>query len=134
MARDGDDRLATMTLFTAQTDFTEPGELALFLDHALELSGSDFVQHHVPKPVGRMRHRQQVGQFAARLRCAADGDQLPRRVLADPGLGRVDHVAKLLSQLAVAELRFMSGHLHSDRQELTIIATDVRLDERLELV
>ncbi len=32
MARDDDERLASMTLFCAQTDFTEPGELALFID------------------------------------------------------------------------------------------------------
>lgn len=34
MARDGDNRLASMTLFTTLTDFTEVGEMAVFMDES----------------------------------------------------------------------------------------------------
>jgi polyhydroxyalkanoate synthase len=34
MARDGDQRLAGISLFTAQVDFKEPGELSLFIDES----------------------------------------------------------------------------------------------------
>ncbi len=34
MARDGDERLASLTFFAAQTDFSEPGDLSLFIDES----------------------------------------------------------------------------------------------------
>jgi polyhydroxyalkanoate synthase len=34
MARDGDDRLQTLTMLASETDFTEPGELGLFIDES----------------------------------------------------------------------------------------------------
>jgi len=34
MARDGDERLATMSLLATETDFSEPGEIALFIDNS----------------------------------------------------------------------------------------------------
>ena len=43
MARDGDTRLVSVSLFAAQTDFSEPGELESF--HQRESSGAVGSQH-----------------------------------------------------------------------------------------
>ncbi|MDR2128270.1 MAG: alpha/beta fold hydrolase, partial [Burkholderiaceae bacterium] len=58
MARNGDKRLASISLFAAQADFSEPGELALFIDE----SQVSLLEAQMDK-VGYLRADQMSGAF-----------------------------------------------------------------------
>ena len=72
MARDDDDRLASLSLLASQTDFTEPGELGLFIDET-ELTFLEEIMFD--------RGYLSAGQMAGRVPAAA----LERPHLVAPG-------------------------------------------------
>ena len=59
LARDGDDRLASVSMFAAQTDFSEPGELAFFINPS-QLALLEATMHKK----GVLESRQMAGAFA----------------------------------------------------------------------
>ena len=59
LARDGDERLASVTMFAAQTDFSEPGELAFFINPS-QLATLEATMHRK----GVLESRQMGGAFA----------------------------------------------------------------------
>ncbi|MGI6245333.1 MAG: PHA/PHB synthase family protein [Pseudochelatococcus sp.] len=78
MARAGDDRLATVTLLAAQTDFSEPGELALFIDHS---------QVHFLKSVMWNRGYLDSSQMAGAFQLLRSNDLIWSRLVHDYLLG-----------------------------------------------
>jgi polyhydroxyalkanoate synthase len=106
MARDGDVRLASLTLLAAQTDFTEAGELALFTTEGQLALLDDMMSQQ-----GYLDSTQMAGTFAM-LR---SNDLIWSRMARRYYLGEEDHESDMMSWDADATrmpYRMHSEYLH----------------------
>jgi polyhydroxyalkanoate synthase len=103
MARDRVDALASLTLLAAQTEFSEPGEMALFIDEAqVSLLEAQMAQ------TGYLTARQMAGAFTM-LR---SNDLLWSRLVSQYLLGESEHINDLMAWNADATR--LPARMHSE--------------------
>ena len=88
MARDGDDRLASVTMFCAQTDFTEAGELQLFVNEDQLAFLADLMRVQ-----GYLGSEQMAGAFSA----LHSSDLIWSRMIRSYMMGERDHPNDLMT-------------------------------------
>ncbi|RFO96125.1 poly-beta-hydroxybutyrate polymerase [Rhodoferax lacus] len=103
MARAGDARLASLTLLAAQTDFTEPGELQLFIDHA---------QVHMLDSVMWLRGYLTAEQMSVAFQMLRSNDLIWSRVVHDYMLGERTPMRDLIAWNA--DSTRMPQRMHSE--------------------
>lgn len=103
MARDGDDRLASLTLIAAQTDFTEAGEIRLFITESQVAFLEDLMAER-----GYLEAREMAGAF----QLLRSNDLLWSRVVHDYLLGKRAPMTDMMAWNADATR--MPARMHSE--------------------
>ncbi|MDQ0036883.1 polyhydroxyalkanoate synthase [Variovorax boronicumulans] len=122
MARDHDDRLASLTLLAAQTDFSEPGDIGLFIDESQLAFLEDLMAHEgslgaeqmaaafqalrpgdlVWGPMARTWLLGERAPMTDLMAWNADGTRMPYRM-------HTDYLRSLFLDNALAEGRYLVG-------------------------
>ena len=103
MARDGDKRIKTLTLLAAQTDFSQPGELELFVGDSTLAYLEDMMGE-----VGYLEGSQMAGTF----QLLRSNDLIWSRMLRDYLMGERQPVSDMMAWNADATR--MPAHMHSE--------------------
>jgi polyhydroxyalkanoate synthase len=114
MARDHDDRLATVGLLAAQTDFSEPGELRIFIDET-QLDQLD----RIMKRQGYLDARQMAGAFSM----LHARDLIWSRMIKSYLLGETEHPNDLMAWNADATR--MPFRMHSEYLRALFLHNDL---------
>jgi polyhydroxyalkanoate synthase len=103
MARHGDERLRTLTLCAAQTDFSEPGELELFMSESQLAFLEDMMEE---------RGYLDGSQMAATFQLLRSNDQIWSRLFHDYLIGKRRPVSDLMAWNA--DVTRMPARMHSE--------------------
>ncbi len=114
MARDGDDRLASLSLFAAQTDFTEAGEIKLFISESQVAFLEDMMAE---------RGYLEAGQMAGAFQMLRSNDLLWSRMVREYLLGRRSPMTDLMAWNADATR--MPARMHSEYLRKLFLSNDL---------
>jgi polyhydroxyalkanoate synthase subunit PhaC len=124
LARRRDERIRSLTLLAAQTDFTEAGELSLFIDDS-ELNYLEDIMWH--------QGYLQTGQMAGAFQLLRSNDLVWSRIVNDYLLGKRQHLTDLMAWNADATR--MPYRMHSEYLRRLFLKNDLfegryRVDDR----